>query len=279
MIPLQWELLEVGHCSHPERAVRRGGRLSPCQFPALVGLLHHPRHGPILFDTGYAEAFFAATARFPERLYRLLTPVHLPEGASLRQQLRQRGLQPSDIALIFLSHLHGDHVGGVVDFPDTRLLCSRAGWDDQAGRSRLGALRMGMLPALTRAAQARMCWIEELPAVALPAGMEALGSGGDVLGDGSLLAVALPGHAIGQYGLLFHGSDGRPVFLLADAVWSSRAIRDGVPPPSLVTSLLGNTRVYRQTLAHLRDIHARLPDLQLVPSHCREWRPGGHGEQ
>lgn len=277
MTRLRWELLEVGHCSHPERAVRRGAGWSACRFPALVALLHHPQRGPILFDTGYSEAFFAATAGFPERLYRLLTPVQLPVDSQLCAQLQRRGLDPADIQLIFLSHLHGDHVGGVVDFPNTPVMCSRLAWEDQARRSRISALRLGMLPALTRGAQERMSWVEQLPEKALPAGMEALGSGRDVLGDGSLLAIALPGHAIGQYGLLFQGSNARWVFLLADAVWSSQTLRDGIPPPSLVTRWLGDTREYGQTLDQLRRLHARMPELQMVPSHCAEWRPQGQG--
>lgn len=273
MLRFEWELLEAGHCVHPQRAVRQGGSWHRCEFPALVAVLRHPQRGYLLFDTGYSDAFLQATARFPERLYRWVTPVSLGAGQSVRAQLQQRGIDASEIGLVVLSHLHGDHVGGVLDFPGVPLMCSRAAWQDQAARGRLRALSVGLLPALTRDAAPRMRWLESLREVDLPPPFDRFGKGRDVLGDRSLLAVPLPGHAVGQHGLLFHGSDGRPVFLVADAAWSSAAVRDGVPPPRLVTALLGNTACYRQTLQHLQQVALQVNDLQLVPSHCAQWRP------
>jgi glyoxylase-like metal-dependent hydrolase (beta-lactamase superfamily II) len=82
----------------------------------------------------------------------------------------------------------------------------------------------------------------------------------------------LPGHAAGHYGLLFHDIDG-PVFLIADASWSSRAVREGLAPPAFVTGWLGDTALYRQTIAHLHALTKDAPRLRLVPAHCSEWRP------
>ena len=54
---------------------------------------------------------------------------------------------------------------------------------------------------------------------------DGFGHGLDLFGDASLLLVSLPGHAAGHFGALF--DDGRgPVFLVADASWSSQAIVD-----------------------------------------------------
>jgi glyoxylase-like metal-dependent hydrolase (beta-lactamase superfamily II) len=133
---------------------------------------------------------------------------------------------------------------------------------------------MGLLPELVDAqARARLHWFEDLPAVALRGPFERFGSGYDLFGDGSLLLVALPGHAAGHYGLLFEDDRG-PVFLIADASWSSQAIRDFMPPPALVTGWLGDTRAYRDTLAKLKALGEEAPQVRMVPSHCREWRPG-----
>jgi glyoxylase-like metal-dependent hydrolase (beta-lactamase superfamily II) len=142
------------------------------------------------------------------------------------------------------------------------------------GRGRVGALSMGLLPELVDAqARARLHWFEDLPAVALRGPFERFGSGYDLFGDGSLLLIALPGHAAGHYGVLFEDDRG-PVFLIADASWSSQAIRDFMPPPALVTGWLGDTRAYRDTLAKLQALGEEAPQVRMVPSHCREWRPG-----
>jgi glyoxylase-like metal-dependent hydrolase (beta-lactamase superfamily II) len=272
MLPLEWRLYEAGYCTHPELATVSDGSWRACEFPALVARLDHPQHGPVLFDTGYSRHFFRATARFPECLYRTVTPVHLAPGASLAAQLEREGVDPAAIRWVVLSHLHGDHVGGLADFPNARIALARAAWADQNARGRIGALRKGLLPALVdEAAQARLAFFEDLPARALDGPLARFGIGHDLFGDGSVLAIELPGHAAGHYGLLFHDAQG-PVFLIADASWSSRAVREGLSPPAFVTGWLGDTEQYRRTLAHLHALTKEAPHLRLVPAHCSEWR-------
>lgn len=269
---IAWTLFEAGHCRHPEIATRADGRLAPCEFPALAALLHHRQHGWLLFDTGYAEHFLQATRPFPERLYRWVTPVRMQPHEPLVRQLQARGIAADDIGWVLLSHLHGDHVAGVADFPQARIGLARAAWDDLRGRSRFGATRRGFLPRLLDGAQARMHWFEQAPACALPPALTAFGEGRDLFGDGSLLLVPLPGHAPGHYGLWFEDADG-PVFLIADAAWSSAALVDAAPPPALVSAWLGDSAQYLQTLQRLRALHRAHPAIRLVPAHCRHWRP------
>ena len=273
MPTLEWRLYEAGFCTHPERATRRGAPLRACEFPALVPVLRHPRQGVILFDTGYSRHFFDATDALPERLYRWVTPVNLGPGQSLAEQLEREGTAAGDVAWVVISHLHGDHVGGLGDFPGARLAVSQEAWQDLQGRGRLDALRKGLLPALVDArAQARLQWFEAMPAKALEGAFAPFGEARDLFGDGSVLLVPLPGHAAGHYGLLFEDAAG-PVFLVADASWSSQGIRDATPPPRLVTAWLGDTRAYLDTLARLQALHRAMPALRIVPAHCREWRP------
>lgn len=44
--------------------------------------------------------------------------------------------------------------------------------------------------------------------------------GYDLFSDGSVFAIALPGHAKGQYGVVFQDQNNETVFLCADACWS-----------------------------------------------------------
>lgn len=275
MTGIEWRIYEAGHCTHPECATRRGAPLASIRYPALAFLLRHPTQGNILFDTGYSEHFVNATRHLPERLYRSVTPVHLGSDESLRDQLQRDGLAPGDISRVVISHLHGDHVGGLHDFPRARFSCSRAAWEDMTGRSRLGSLKRGLLPRLLpEDFLQRVSWIEDAPPYALPDALADFGAGHDLLGDGSLLAVALPGHAAGHYGLLFDDLQATPTFLVADAAWSSQAIREDVPPPALVTAWLGDTKAYRATLQRLHELGKAAPSIRMLPSHCNEWRKG-----
>jgi len=271
MAGIEWRSYEVGHCLHPAWSTRRGGGWKVTRFPAQAFLLRHPQRGMMLFDTGYSPHFFEATRGLPERLYRMVTPPHLGAHESLCEQLAGDGIGADDIGMIMLSHLHGDHIGGLRDFPRSALLCSREGWQDLRARGRLAALRRGLLPALLPDDfHQRAGWIEQLPQVALTGPFAPFGRAYDVWGDRSVLALALPGHAVGHYGLLFEAGDGGQVFLVADAAWSSQALRDGVPPPALVTSLLGDHRTYLDTLARLQQLRANVPQLRMIPSHCTE---------
>jgi glyoxylase-like metal-dependent hydrolase (beta-lactamase superfamily II) len=273
MVELDWEVLEAGSCRHPERSTRRGGSWKVCDFPALVFLLRHPRHGAMLFDTGYSHHFFAATRPFPERLYVCVTPVTLPAGQSAREQLERRGIAPGDLRHVFVSHFHGDHVGALPDFPAATVYCAREAWTDITSRSRVSRVRNGFLRELVPAAiEPRLRWLEDGAPVALPAALAPFTRGHDVFGDGSALAIPLPGHAPGHWGLAFRAG-GRWIFLIGDAAWSSAALRAGEPPPRLTTAWLGDTAVYRRTFESLRSLALAGGDVTIVPSHCGDFRP------
>jgi glyoxylase-like metal-dependent hydrolase (beta-lactamase superfamily II) len=269
MLPIEWRLLEAGYCKHPEFMMMRGGAWSPAEFPALVAVLEHPRAGRMLFDTGYATHFLHATERLPESMYRAVTPVSF----SARQAVLAQLAGPHCVAHVIVSHFHGDHVGGLRDFPHARFHCSVEGLKDLKGRSRLDALSHGLLPQLLPDDfSARVTHFEERARVPLPSELHPFELGYDILGDASVLAIDLPGHAAGHFGICFRDSRERLIFLVADAAWSSEAIERNAPPPALVSGWLGDTRRYRTTLAHLHELHRRSPAVCLVPAHCRRWR-------
>lgn len=264
-------VLRAGACSHPAVMTRRDAGLAPAVFPALAALIVHPDEGPMLFDTGYDPAFFAATEPFPERVYRWATPVTLAPDQAVADQLPAFGFAPDDIRAVVVSHFHGDHVAGLSRFPKARIFCARAGLTRVRRKGRFARVRQGLLAALAPAdVDARAVFFEDRPPVALGPDMAPFETGADLLGDGSLLAVQLPGHCPGHWGLLVRQTDDRTRFLIADAAWSSGAVRDDVPPPRLTTALLGQTGPYRETLNGLHRLWARNPEVIVTPSHCGE---------
>lgn len=263
--------LQAGYCRHPEAMTMAGAGLGQARFPALVGVIRHPVEGLVLFDTGYDPAFLEATRPFPERLYRWLTPPVLGEEESAAAQLRRMGHAPEDVRWVVLSHFHGDHIAGMHAFPNARIACARAGLDAMRSKGRLGALASGVLPALIPAdIAARAVFFEDRPRVTLPSALLPFEEGADLFGDGALLAVELPGHCPGHWGLVVRGEDDALHFLTADASWSSRAIRENRPPPALTTAFLGRTAPYRETLERLHRLALRAPEVVLTPAHCRE---------
>ena len=261
--------LLTGHCRHPEAMTIKGGALRPVAYPAVAMLVQHPEEGPILFDTGYDPAFLEATARLPERLYRWATPVTLPAGRDAASQLRARGIDPGEVRHVILSHFHGDHMAGLHAFPKATIHCARAGLDDLARHGRFGATRRGLLPRLLPADLAeRTRFFEDRPHRALPTDFQPFAEGADLLGDGALLAVELPGHCPGHWGLALNDAHWGLHFFVADAAWSLAAIKQDRPPPALTSAWLGHAGKTRATLRALHLLTRRNPDLRISPCHC-----------
>ncbi len=263
-----FRIVTTGSCRHPEVATIEGGSWRPATFPALVALIVHPDEGTILFDTGYDPAFLEATRPFPERLYRWLTP---PDIASpVADRLAAEGRAPSEVRHVVLSHFHGDHVSGLPRFPNATVHCSKAGLRGIWGRGRVRALAAGTPRGLLPADLPERCsFFEDRPALPLVGDLRPFESGADLLGDGSLLAVPLPGHCPGHWGLVLR--EPRSLhFLVADSAWSSRAVRENRPAPTFTGAFLGNSASGRETLSKLHALRVRNPDILLTPSHCAE---------
>lgn len=264
-------LLKVGSCRHFECLAIRGGRFAPVSFPALSALIIHPTAGPILFDTGYADHFRDATDRFPERLYRLATPMQLPARQRLEQQLRRHGLELPDIRHCIVSHFHGDHIAGLRDLPCAAIIAMKSGYEVMRRRGRWGGVFQGILPyLLPEDLLQRLIFAETYPEVDLPNPWQLLGRGYDLLGEGSLIGVPLPGHTAGHMGLLVRDEQGRAVLLAADSSWSLNAVRENIPPSRVVRPIIHSWSGYRRTLNSLHTLLARHAELVVLPSHCDE---------
>lgn len=237
-------------------------------------MIEHTSFGHVLYDTGYSSHFFDATREFPERLYRLILPVELEPQQSAAVQLKRHGIEPSQIAAVLISHFHGDHVSGLADFPDSRFVAMRADVQGFMSSSRLRALAKAMLPALLPNDFAARCsFADDCARIALPPWMRPFTDGFDLLGDRSLIGIALPGHTPAQLGLLLRGLDDRRYFLVGDACWSLPACREGkLPAPLVLRYLNHDPQRYAQTFFAIRELALREPDLTIVPSHCaRTW--------
>jgi glyoxylase-like metal-dependent hydrolase (beta-lactamase superfamily II) len=273
-------MLRVGSCRHLECVAARGGKLSLVDFPALCGLIRHPAIGWILYDTGYADHFFTETEPWPERLYRNILPVDLPSAQILTRQLARFGITPADIKMVIISHYHGDHIAGLRDFPNARFIALQADTNKLKtlhGRRLKATLKAhlhGLLPAdfFARLEDADACQARDLPEW-----MHPFRYGLDLLGDGSLLGVPLPGHSNGQLGLFMPDVDGRPVFLVADACWSLPACKEGRLPSRLTVFVSADRQRFKETFWGLRELVVREAAIAVLPSHCpAAWKAYQH---
>jgi glyoxylase-like metal-dependent hydrolase (beta-lactamase superfamily II) len=242
-----------------------GNRLA---FPAGWALIEHPRHGAVLFDCGYGAPARTAMRRGLRRIYRSVVGVCCSEHDDAARLLAARGLSPADISTVVVSHFHPDHVGGLRDFDHARFIAHADAWRQvrRAWPARLHAqVWRDLLPADFAA---RLDVLEPRDALALDGDLAAFGHGHDLFGDGSVVAIALPGHAAGQVGIALR-VDGARVLLVGDAFWRREQL-DAVRPLPWPTRWLAtdDAVAYRATLQRLRDFRAAHPGAWLIPAHC-----------
>jgi glyoxylase-like metal-dependent hydrolase (beta-lactamase superfamily II) len=109
--------------------------------------------------------------------------------------------------------------------------------------------------------------IEDLPAAPLDAPFE---MGRDVAGDGSMVAVPLPGHAAGQYGLFCRLAGDRRILLCADAAWLRVNIAANNPPTWAARLIADDYEAFTRTQSRLREFSLRHPEVRIIPSHCEQ---------
>ncbi len=127
--------------------------------------------------------------------------------ATVAEQLGQLGLKPTDIVFVGISHMHFDHAGQANQFPAARLIVGKGDFEKAAGKDDpFGP------------------WRGEGKQVTLATGDV------DVFGDGSVIALHMPGHTPDHLALLVKLKSG-PVLLSGDLYHATEArAQRGVPP-------------------------------------------------
>jgi glyoxylase-like metal-dependent hydrolase (beta-lactamase superfamily II) len=273
MTPIKVNFFQAGYCTHPEAIVIRDGKWKTSKFPAVFALITHPEHGAILYDTGYSSRFYQETRNLPYRIYALTTPVYFQPEESASAQLQKFGITPKAVNYIIVSHFHADHVGGLRDFPNAKFICFESAYTAVKNLRGIAATKAGFLPGLLPPDFAdRTIFVETKRTIALPL-CDTFDTGLDLFGDGSLVAVELPGHVTGQLGLFFTDINEQSYFLIADACWLSRAYQEFIQPHPIASLIFASKHDYIDTLQRIHQLHKLNPNLKIIPAHCADaWK-------
>lgn len=261
-----------GYCLQNEILVGTG-RFRMRRFQAVVVRIEHPQHGAAMIDTGYSPFFFRATSGFPDRIARWLIPVARMPQVSPVQRWSDRGIKIDELTTIFLSHFHADHIGAVTDFPEMRFVYRHqtlATLLEQNPWSRLknGFARKLLPEDLDRRAskideadflEATYCDFEsqtqKLPFPAI-----------DWWGDGSLIMLDMPGHAIGHTGYLLRTKE-KSILYVVDACWDVEVLMAEKRLPWVAIKAQYDGETYHRTQTTIRELATR-SNWEIVACHC-----------
>lgn len=206
-----------------ERLVLKGGRWRKIKLRVRVGYFHHPALGHSLIDTGYFNNDTLrgiVTSPFLSIYRALLRPSTLGHDP-LSCSLALLRITRQEVQTLLISHFHADHIGRLRDFPNARIICSRRAWETYRLRSSFKNALSGVFGVLLpEDIETRLSFFEDAPMVEAP---YELGRSYNLLNDGSLLVVDLPGHAEGHVGFCFPQLP-KPFLYATDSQWLTQAI-------------------------------------------------------
>jgi glyoxylase-like metal-dependent hydrolase (beta-lactamase superfamily II) len=243
--PLYWWLLTSRQWTPPQ--------------PINVYVIEHTQ-GVILFDTGQDRASVTDDQYFPGGftgfIYGRLARFDIGEQDILTAQLAGLGYAPADVSTAIVSHLHQDHIGGLRELKDARLLVSAAEWAELSGPAPelRGFLRKHIqLPGLN--------WQQVSPEPTRDASLAPFTESLDVLGDGSLVLLPTPGHTPGSLSLLVRRGAQPPLLLVGDLSYGAEIMQRGDVPG------VGSRRQLTETTRKVLALAERLPGLVILPAH------------
>jgi N-acyl homoserine lactone hydrolase len=234
-------------------------RFTPVPIPCF--LVEHPEAGAILIDTGLPVAVAHDGARALGRAAGLAYRIEMEPEWAATEQLRARGLDPIDVRVVVMTHLHYDHTGAVSEFPQATFVVDAAEW--RAARS------AGFTQGYSRRQfDHAFDWREIDFEDARVTSFASFGRTVDLFGDGSVRLLSTPGHTKGHMSVLLRLESGRELLLTADAAYARRSVDE-----ELVPVFVDDVHRYRRSLREIRRYLQQTPDAEVICGHDAEAWP------
>jgi N-acyl homoserine lactone hydrolase len=248
----------------------RGGRLAllrslgfrseRIEIPIPCFLLEHPTAGPFIVDTGHhASMAVDPKGSYGPILGRGAGP-HIRMGTedSLPDQIRARGVDPREIKLVVMTHLHLDHASGVSQFPAATFIVTAREWEAATNGP---GLRGGYV---SRQFDHAFDWRtidfdgDEVSSY------KSFGRTLDLFGDGSVRLAYTPGHTLGHTSLVIRTA-GPEFLIVGDAAYAMRTIRESAMPYGPQ-----DEHEFRRSLKEVQRYLEQTPDAAVCPGHDLE---------
>jgi glyoxylase-like metal-dependent hydrolase (beta-lactamase superfamily II) len=260
---IKTELFASGYCEAHEKVVNPQKGLKKLRFYAVWALIHVPDLGYIMFDTGYSNHFDSATKYFPEILYKFATPVQLKDDEKAIEILRKKGIHHTEIKYIIISHFHADHIAGLKDFPNAKLVCTKEAFQQTQNLKGISAVSKGVIHKLIpNDIKERIVFIEDISSqtknefgiteytwTQIP----------------NFKLLHLPGHAKGMLGFYDKGSN---LLFATDAAWDEDCFNKGIMPLQVVRIFIDSWFDLKDTIEKLSRLKHAHPDMKIVFTHC-----------
>lgn len=250
---LRVEVFETGRMVIPGWSVYLGGEGSRLMDQPAY-LIHHPQYGDVLFEAGHHSAISRDPSEHLGWIHTLgLMPMEQDPGQDARSQMKALGIDPDAVRDVIASHFHPEHVGAAEEYTNARIVADRREIDHGLSDPDYNYVR------------------SEYDEVKRWYGLDFTGAPAfgpfegviDLVGDGSLLVLATPGHTPGHVSLLLNLPEGA-VLLTGDMAWTEGNIQTRSIGLPFVSS---DGPAARASLGRLVAFQRDNPEVLVVPGH------------
>lgn len=216
-----WPLLTATHRYDKTVSTWNRGKGERIEAPILAYLIE-TRNGRILYDVGCDHAKIHDPALRRRYYDPAVTGYEAPvmtEDQRIPRYLERLGLSPEDVDVIFIGHLHFDHVGGLKE-----LKRAGCGAEIHVHEAELAAARAG--------ADSSVFADDLVDDQGTPFAFRV--QAGEYAPAAGVRAVFTPGHTAGHMSMLIELPRGRPILLAGDAADLQENLDDEVAPGGFV---------------------------------------------
>ncbi len=244
------------------RALLSGNPAATVPCPAF--LIRHPSAGAILVDTGlHPSIATGGKENFGGLATRFGKPA-LESGTDVPAQLRDRGLDPGEIPIVVMTHMHIDHTSAISEFPNSTFVVSEVEWK---------AAATGSQPLLNGYHRPHFDYAFDYRTIDFDRGgidsYATFGRTFDLFEDGSIRLAYTPGHSAGHMSLVLRLAE-RDFVIGGDATYTQAQL-DGDAP---LAPRPYDEHNYRRSLQELKLFKREYPDAIVTPGHDAEFYAG-----
>jgi glyoxylase-like metal-dependent hydrolase (beta-lactamase superfamily II) len=229
--------------------------------PVPAFLIRHPSAGAVLVDTGLHPSIATNGRENFGRLGTRFGKPALAAGEDVPAQLRKRGLDPGEIPVVVMTHMHIDHTSAISEFPNSTFVVSETEWD---------AAATGPRPSLNGYRRRHFDYAFDYRTVDFDRGgidsYATFGRSFDLFGDGTVRLASTPGHSAGHMSVIAHLGE-RDFVIGGDATYTQGQL-DGSAAPAPRPFDAHN---YRRSLQELKLFKREFPNAIVTPGHDPEF--------
>ncbi|MDQ3758953.1 MAG: N-acyl homoserine lactonase family protein [Actinomycetota bacterium] len=221
------------------------------RLPIRAFAIEHP-DGVIVVDTG--ESSHANDPGYQPRWHPFVQTSErrwVEPHEEVGPQLRALGIEPGDVRCLVMTHMHGDHAGGLSHFEGVEILMSAT--EASMALARTGSLNGYLNSHYPDWLDPRTIELDRDP-------WESFEASHALTGDGAVRLVPTPGHTKGHLSVVVVQAD-HLVLLTGDATYSDDALRRGV-----LDGVAQDEKAHWRSTALLRELCGRHPTV-VAPTH------------